>query len=73
MALTLTVTIAATGQVITTEHDKMTTAHRYLERFAASKGWYWAKHKVAANQWEGRFTPGTPTGITKMASFVITK
>ena len=73
MSLTLTVTVAATGETLTTEHDKMPAVHRHLERFAVSKGWFWAKHKVAANQWEGRLTPGTPTGTATMATFTLAK
>ena len=70
--LTLTVTVTATGETIVTEHDKMPAVHRYLERFAASRGWFWSKHKVATNQWAGRLTPEGPSD-DQMASFTLTK
>lgn len=72
MALTLTVTIAANGDAVTTEHLNMPAVHRHLERFAANRGWFWSKHKVAANQWAGRLTPAG-TSNDQMATFTLTK
>jgi hypothetical protein len=70
--LALTVTVAATGETITTEHNKMTDVHRHLERFSASRGWFWSKQKVAANQWTGKFTPEGNSCDT-MATFALAK
>ena len=70
--LTLTITVDATGETITTEHTNTPAVHRYLERFAASRGWFWSKHKVAANRWAGRLTPAG-LSTDQMATFTLTK
>lgn len=72
--LTTTITVDATGETLVAEHDNMVAAHRYLDRVAVTRGWFWSKHKVAANQWEGRFVQAHPRNLgDRTATFAIAK
>jgi hypothetical protein len=68
--LILTITTAA-DKVITTEQPSIPAATRYLERFAAARGWLYSRRKVAANSWAGSFVKGN--SATHLATYTIVK
>ena len=70
-ALTLALTVVATGETFTTKHANIPAATRYLELFALGRGWLYSRSKVATNSWKGAFTKSN--GAEHLATYTLTK